>query len=126
MPYCLIVDVDMPEMTGLDLQRELRSLGVPLPTVVISARRRRCRGGREVSWSLRLPTQAGYATGLVGRDQDRLQEAELERRMKMAIEIPAPSRSRAYPPSALTEGGHRSTCLTLSRCNSNYRSAMSA
>lgn len=37
MPYCLIVDVDMPEMTGLDLQRELRSLGVPLPTVVITA-----------------------------------------------------------------------------------------
>jgi FixJ family two-component response regulator len=37
MPYCLIVDVDMPEMTGLDLQRELLKLGVHVPTIVITA-----------------------------------------------------------------------------------------
>ena len=36
MPYCLIVDVNMPGMTGLDLQRELLSLGVHLPTIVIT------------------------------------------------------------------------------------------
>jgi FixJ family two-component response regulator len=37
MPVCLIVDVNMPEMTGLDLQRELLTLGVHLPTIVITA-----------------------------------------------------------------------------------------
>jgi FixJ family two-component response regulator len=36
-PYCLIVDVNMPEMTGLDLQRELLRLGVHLPTIVVTA-----------------------------------------------------------------------------------------
>lgn len=37
MPACLIVDVNMPEMTGLDLQRELLKLGVDIPTIVITA-----------------------------------------------------------------------------------------
>lgn len=37
MPICLIVDVEMPEMTGLDLQRELLKLGVHIPTIVITA-----------------------------------------------------------------------------------------
>ena len=36
MPWCLILDVDMPGMTGLDLQRELLRLGVHVPTVVIT------------------------------------------------------------------------------------------
>ena len=36
-PYCLIVDVNMPGMTGLDLQRELLKLGVHIPTIVITA-----------------------------------------------------------------------------------------
>ena len=36
-PDCLIVDVNMPDMTGLDLQRELLQLGVQLPTIVITA-----------------------------------------------------------------------------------------
>jgi len=37
MPFCLIVDVNMPEMTGLDLQRELLQLGIHIPTIVITA-----------------------------------------------------------------------------------------
>lgn len=36
-PYCLVVDVHMPGMTGLDLQRELLRLGVHVPTIVITA-----------------------------------------------------------------------------------------
>ena len=36
-PDCLIVDVNMPDMTGPDLQRELLNLGIHLPTIVITA-----------------------------------------------------------------------------------------
>lgn len=37
LPDCLIVDVNMPEMTGIELQRELLSRGISIPTIVISA-----------------------------------------------------------------------------------------
>ncbi len=37
VPKCLILDLQMPEMTGLELQRELRRLGTRIPTIVITA-----------------------------------------------------------------------------------------
>ena len=37
MPDCLIVDVNMPEMTGIELQRELLDRGIRIPTIVITA-----------------------------------------------------------------------------------------
>lgn len=37
VPECLIVDVQMPEMTGLELQHHLDRTGVHIPTVVITA-----------------------------------------------------------------------------------------
>jgi len=36
MPDCLIVDVNMPDMTGIELQRELLNRGVRIPTIVIT------------------------------------------------------------------------------------------
>ena len=36
-PECLIVDLQMPEMTGLDLQLHLVREGVSIPTIVITA-----------------------------------------------------------------------------------------
>ena len=45
-PECLIVDVEMPDMTGLELQRELSRLGAAIPTIVITGRdsyRDQCR-----------------------------------------------------------------------------------
>jgi len=36
MPDCLITDLEMPEMNGLDLQRELSRRGVRIRTVVIT------------------------------------------------------------------------------------------
>jgi CheY-like chemotaxis protein len=38
IPDCLILDVNMPDMTGLELQRELLNRGVRIPTIVITAR----------------------------------------------------------------------------------------
>ncbi len=37
VPQCLIVDLQMPEMTGLELQGELGRLGTRIPTIVITA-----------------------------------------------------------------------------------------
>jgi CheY-like chemotaxis protein len=37
MPECLIVDVNMPEMTGIELQRELLDRGLRIPTIVVTA-----------------------------------------------------------------------------------------
>ena len=37
MPECLIVDLQMPEMTGLELQRQLNRAGIRIPTIVITA-----------------------------------------------------------------------------------------
>ena len=36
-PECLIVDMQMPEMTGLELQLHLTSRGINIPTIVITA-----------------------------------------------------------------------------------------
>jgi len=36
-PGCLIADVRMPGMSGLDLQKELRRRDVPLPVIIITA-----------------------------------------------------------------------------------------
>lgn len=39
MPECLIVDLQMPEMNGLELQRYLNRAGIRIPTIVITAHR---------------------------------------------------------------------------------------
>jgi FixJ family two-component response regulator len=41
VPECLIVDLQMPEMTGLELQGELGRLGARIPTIVITAHNER-------------------------------------------------------------------------------------
>jgi FixJ family two-component response regulator len=48
VPECLIVDLHMPEMTGLELQGELSRVGARIPTIVITAQseigyREQCR-----------------------------------------------------------------------------------
>jgi FixJ family two-component response regulator len=37
LPECLIVDLEMPDMTGLELQRYLTRKGILIPTIVITA-----------------------------------------------------------------------------------------
>ena len=37
LPECLIVDLQMPEMTGLELQRHLTRDKIQIPTIVITA-----------------------------------------------------------------------------------------
>ena len=37
LPDCLIVDFQMPEMNGLELQQHLVSNGIKIPTILITA-----------------------------------------------------------------------------------------
>src|SRR6266404_2408581 len=37
LPDCLIVDLQMPEMNGLELQQHLESNGIKIPTILITA-----------------------------------------------------------------------------------------
>ena len=37
LPECLIVDLQMPEMNGLELQQHLMSNGIKIPTILITA-----------------------------------------------------------------------------------------
>lgn len=37
LPECLIVDLQMPEMNGLELQRHLNHAGIRIPTIIITA-----------------------------------------------------------------------------------------
>jgi FixJ family two-component response regulator len=37
LPVCLIVDLQMPEMSGLELQHQLTRSGIRIPTIVITA-----------------------------------------------------------------------------------------
>ena len=37
LPECLIVDVQMPGMSGLELQQHLAGNGIPIPTIMITA-----------------------------------------------------------------------------------------
>src|SRR5579863_6882124 len=38
VPDCLILDLQMPEMTGLELYQDLGRRGVQIPTIIITAR----------------------------------------------------------------------------------------
>jgi FixJ family two-component response regulator len=55
LPECLIVDLHMPEMNGLELQSHLTCRGVQIPTIVISAHnepgvRERCTSAGAVTF----------------------------------------------------------------------------
>ncbi|HEX4553457.1 MAG TPA: response regulator [Xanthobacteraceae bacterium] len=58
VPECLIVDLHMPEMTGLELQGELARTGARIPTIVITAQsetgyREQCRAAGAAAYLLK-------------------------------------------------------------------------
>jgi len=55
LPDCLIVDLQMPEMTGLELQLNLARRGVQIPTIIITAydeagMRERCKSAGAIAY----------------------------------------------------------------------------
>ncbi|MEJ0077842.1 MAG: response regulator [Alphaproteobacteria bacterium] len=61
LPECLIADLQMPEMTGLELQHSLNREGIQIPTIIITAHhetgvRNRCEAAGAVAF-LAKPVQ---------------------------------------------------------------------
>jgi FixJ family two-component response regulator len=61
LPQCLIVDLQMPEMSGLELQQHLSRIGIEIPTIVITAHaegqaRERCECAGAIAF-LKKPLQ---------------------------------------------------------------------
>jgi len=55
LPDCLIADLQMPEMTGLELQLNLARQGVQIPTIIITAHdeagmRARCKSAGAIAY----------------------------------------------------------------------------
>jgi FixJ family two-component response regulator len=69
-PDCLIVDLQMPEMTGLELQLELARTGARLPTIIITAHndaglRERCLAAGAAAYLLK-PLDEGTLITTIG------------------------------------------------------------
>ena len=61
LPRCLIVDLQMPDMSGLELQKHLSRRGIEIPTIVITAHgeghaRERCECAGTIAF-LKKPVQ---------------------------------------------------------------------
>lgn len=57
-PDCLIADLQMPEMTGLELQRRLALKGLQIPTIIITAHdesgmREQCESAGAIAYLLK-------------------------------------------------------------------------
>ena len=68
LPDCLIVDLQMPEMNGLELQQHLVSNGIEIPTILITAHGDAALcDRRELVASLRKPLQQLALFEAIGR-----------------------------------------------------------
>jgi len=55
LPDCLILDLQMPEMTGLEIQQKLRRDGIQIPTIIVTAHdeagmRERCKSAGAIAY----------------------------------------------------------------------------
>lgn len=68
---CIIVDIHMPGMGGLNLVRELRGQGIKTPVILITARPERCLDAEAISIGalclLRKPFETSSLLALVER-----------------------------------------------------------
>ena len=69
LPDCLIVDFQMPEMNGLELQQHLASSGLAIPTILLSAKGDVALGEHESGLvaSLRKPLQEQALFEAIGK-----------------------------------------------------------
>jgi FixJ family two-component response regulator len=77
LPDCLIADLQMPEMTGLELQLDLRRKGIYIPTIIITAHdeagmRKRCEVAGAIAYLLKpvLDTSLFAAIDVAGKSAE--------------------------------------------------------
>jgi FixJ family two-component response regulator len=68
-PECLIVDLQMPEMSGLELLQDLRSRDIQVPAIVITAHgdiglRQRCKSAGAIAFLLKPLQDTALFTAL--------------------------------------------------------------
>ena len=74
LPACLIVDFQMPEMNGLEVQQHLVRNGIKIPTILITAHGDAAllgTGESDLIASLRKPVQDGALFSAIDRAIDR-------------------------------------------------------
>ena len=74
LPACLIVDFQMPEMNGLEVQQHLVRNGIKIPTILITAHGDAAllgTGEGDLIASLRKPVQDGALFSAIDRAIDR-------------------------------------------------------
>jgi FixJ family two-component response regulator len=69
VPECLIIDVQMPEMTGIELQTYLSRSGLKIPTVIITAHdepgvREQCYAAGAAAYLLKPLRENGLITAI--------------------------------------------------------------
>ena len=69
LPECMIVDLQMPNMTGLELQHHLARTGIKIPTIVITAHdepgsRERCLAAGAAAYLLKPIRKAALLSAI--------------------------------------------------------------
>ena len=82
LPRCLIVDLQMPEMNGLELQQQLINNGIKIPTILITAHAEAVlpepSNERTLVASLRKPLQEEVLFSAIERAIGSSRNAELK------------------------------------------------
>ncbi len=76
LPYCLIVDLQMPEMSGFELQQHLTRRGVQIPTIVITAHgdvaaRERCKSAGVIAFLLKPLQDTSLFAAIAAADKSQ-------------------------------------------------------
>jgi len=75
LPDCLILDLQMPGMTGLEIQHHLAGKGIRIPTIIITAHdeagiRERCKSAGAIAYLAKPVPQAALFDALEAAGSD--------------------------------------------------------
>jgi FixJ family two-component response regulator len=68
-PHCLVLDLHMPDLTGLDLQHHLVGAGITIPTIIITSNnergiRERCQAAGAAAFLIKPLSGAGLVSAI--------------------------------------------------------------
>jgi FixJ family two-component response regulator len=75
LPDCLILDLQMPGMTGLEIQQDLARKGIRIPTIIITAHdeagiRERCKSAGAIAYLAKPVPQAALFAAIEAAGSD--------------------------------------------------------